>query len=151
MSATGDGIALTFIVGIAVGVLALTLLYIASAVVVLERFARAARSPAWVASFGCATAFAAGALGLSPRLWAGVGEGLEGFALPAVAVTAVIATAAAIGGCWLALHYSNALQRGTVILVVLGIALALSAAILAGIYPAARAVRSSVATQLREE
>ncbi len=33
----------------------------------------------------------------------------------------------------------------------LGIALALSAAILAGIYPAARAVRSSVATQLREE
>jgi putative ABC transport system permease protein len=33
----------------------------------------------------------------------------------------------------------------------LGIALALSAALLAGIYPAARAGRSSVATQLREE
>ncbi len=125
VTATGGGIALTFIVGIAVGVLALTLLYIASAVVVLERFARAARSLAWVAGFGCATAFAVGALGSSPRLLAGVGGELEELTVAVIAAAAVIVTGAAVGGCWLVLRYCDASQRGTAVFVVLGIALAL--------------------------
>ena len=117
VTATGGGIALTFIVGIAVGVLALTLLYIASAVVVLERFARAARSPGWVVGFGCATAFAVGTLGSSPRLLAGLGGELEGLTVAVIAAAAVIVTGAAVGGCWLALRYCDASQRGTAVFV----------------------------------
>ncbi len=41
----GGGVALSFLVALALGICALTLLFVGSAVVVLERFARAARSP----------------------------------------------------------------------------------------------------------
>ncbi len=49
LSAAGGSIALSFIVALALGLAALTLFFLGSAVVVLERFARAARGP-WRAS-----------------------------------------------------------------------------------------------------
>ena len=64
LAAAGGSVALTFIVALAVGLAALTLFFLGSAVVVLERFARAARGvvPVAALSLGCAALLAAVAL-----------------------------------------------------------------------------------------
>jgi lipoprotein-releasing system permease protein len=115
-------VALIFIVGIAVGVFALTLLYVVSAVVVLERFARAARRPLVVCLFGvlaavlCAASvlhghWLEGALGAgTPELWLGA------------AAIGVAATLVSMASCRMALAHVPPQVRGTVVLVALSAA-----------------------------
>jgi lipoprotein-releasing system permease protein len=127
VTATGSGLALTFILAIAIGVLALILLYASSAVVVLERFARTARDPVWAILFGLAAALVAGALLLHrvPEVLASwIPPSTVGAALSVFACTA-LATGAAISSCWLLLRKTDAARRGTAVLVVLGLGLAL--------------------------
>ncbi len=62
LSAAGGTLALSFIVALALGINALTLLFLGSSVVVLERFARAVRRPGSVLLAGACTAPLAGAL-----------------------------------------------------------------------------------------
>jgi hypothetical protein len=52
LAAAGGSVALSFIVALALGLAALTIFFLGSSVVVLERFARAARSPLRIALFG---------------------------------------------------------------------------------------------------
>lgn len=124
-SAAGGGLAFTFIVCVAVAVFALGVLYIASAMVVLERFARVARRRATVASFYLAFSLATGLLlraSQSPDariLPEGAAE------LPAAIAIGGFVVASAMGVCWLAITRIDATKRGTGVLVVLGLALAL--------------------------
>jgi lipoprotein-releasing system permease protein len=55
-AALGGTVALCFIISLSAGIVALTVLYVGSAVVVLERFARVGRRPHWMALFGLAIA-----------------------------------------------------------------------------------------------
>ncbi len=64
VGALGGGLALIFIVLIALGLVALTALFVMAAVVVLERFARIARSPLAVVGFGAVWALVLTALAL---------------------------------------------------------------------------------------
>jgi lipoprotein-releasing system permease protein len=56
LAAAGGSVALSFIVALALGLAALTIFFLGSSVVVLERFARAARSPVHIVLFGIAWA-----------------------------------------------------------------------------------------------
>lgn len=102
VAAAGGTVALSFIVALAVGINALTLLFLGSSVVVLERFARAARGPAsivvaWLCAAPLAGALAmqvfgeeGGAGGLSPTtLWLRASAG----ALVAVALLMLLTRA----------------------------------------------------------
>jgi len=127
LSTAGGTLALTFIVALAVGINALTLLFLGSAVVALERFARAVRRWRSVAAVGAVwTALAAsGALhwgapqilgapnGWAPGLWAG-----------AVAASALFVTAA-VGVTWLGLRVVSASRLASGSLVWVGVAFAL--------------------------
>ena len=84
LAAGGGTLALTFIVGLALGLLSLTILFVGSAVVVLERFARVKSSPLWIAGFGILVAASLAAMlvheqlpELSVRPWS---EWLDAFA-----------------------------------------------------------------------
>ncbi len=121
VSATGGGLALTGIVGIAVAVFGLTLLYLASAVMVLERFARAARGRGPLLAFGLvAAALAFGAI--RQGLWLERWLGEEGPLTPVSIGLALLSTAIAMAGCRLALEWIPARVRGTGLLLVLAAA-----------------------------
>jgi lipoprotein-releasing system permease protein len=127
LAAGGGTLALSFIVVLALGILALALFYLGSAVVVLERFARGARRWRWVAVFAVAVSAIAAAMAtraLSPEVAAlGWTEWFRRFlevAGPALAVSSLATT-----GCWLALHRLAPARLGTLSLVVLGLAGAL--------------------------
>ncbi len=124
VSAAGGGLALAFIVGIAVGVFALTLLYVASAVVVLERFALATLQRRWIAFFaGLAAVLATAFLVHARFLEASLGDGAQ--AVVIAGATGAAATALSIAVCRLALVRTHAPLRGTVVLVLLALAGAL--------------------------
>jgi lipoprotein-releasing system permease protein len=67
-AALGGLVALCFIVVLVAGIIALTVLYVGSAVVVLERFARVARRPHWIATFALVVTTLIALVGL--REWA---------------------------------------------------------------------------------
>ena len=62
LGVAGGGLALVFIVALAAGILALTLFYLGSAVVVLERFARVARRGGSIVVCGLVTSGLGGAI-----------------------------------------------------------------------------------------
>ena len=83
LAAAGGSVALSFIVALALGLAALTIFFLGSSIVVLERFARAARSPLRIMVFGVAWAAVMAAVlldsvepGASVQPWA---EWLSGF------------------------------------------------------------------------
>ncbi len=92
LSAAGGTLALTFIVALALGINALTLLFLGSSVVVLERFARAVRRRRSVVLAGACAAPLAGALAAELLGTEGVADGLSPAALwlRATAVAAVV-------------------------------------------------------------
>jgi len=103
LAAGGGGLALTFIVALALGLLALTVFFLGSAVVVLERFARAASRPlpalaAALAVSAAVAALAVGAAAPEARVlpW---GDWLASFArlLGLLAVASALAVAAVAG------------------------------------------------------
>jgi lipoprotein-releasing system permease protein len=122
LSAAGGTLALTFIVALALGINALTLLFLGSSVVVLERFARAVRRPRSVLLAGLCAVPLAGALayelvdaealgaGLSP-----VGLWLRTTAVAAVAVVLLLAVT------WVLLRRLSPERLGSASLVVLGV------------------------------
>jgi len=63
-ASVGGGVALAFIVSLALGLVGLILVYGASAVVVLDGFARVSRRPVWPVLSGVAVALLAGIIGL---------------------------------------------------------------------------------------
>ncbi len=63
LTAAGGSFALTFIVAIALAILANVVVFLGSAVVVLERFSRAARSPGWILLVSLVWSLALGFLG----------------------------------------------------------------------------------------
>ena len=124
LSAAGGGLALTFIVGIAVGVFAGTLIYVASAVVVLERFALASVERRWIAVFGTLAAVLATGFLLRARwLEAWFGDAAQTVGL--AGLMAVTITALSIGVCRLALARTRSSRRGTLVLALLALAGAL--------------------------
>jgi lipoprotein-releasing system permease protein len=124
VTAAGGGLALTFIVGISVGVFALTLLYVASAVVVLERFACAARQRRWIFFFAICAACLVAAFVQHFRWLDGIavigGEG-EGLSLPVALAVGALTTLLAVGLCRAALLRTPGPVRGTVVLVILAV------------------------------
>ncbi|MFP6628037.1 MAG: lipoprotein-releasing ABC transporter permease subunit [Myxococcota bacterium] len=124
LSAAAGGLALTLIVGIAVGVFLLTLVYLASAVVVLERFALATLQRRWIALFGVVTAVLATAFLLHGR-WLEVSFGAGPRAVWVAGTIAAATTALSIVACRLALLRTRSPLRGTVVLVLLALAGAL--------------------------
>jgi lipoprotein-releasing system permease protein len=117
VSAAGGGLALTFIVGITFAVFSLSLLYVASAVVVLERFARTASSRLAISAFALAAAFLCAGLLVHARVLEGpTGDTDLGVWLRAAAI-GVAATLVAGAACRLALEHASAVVRGTVVLV----------------------------------
>jgi lipoprotein-releasing system permease protein len=123
LTAAGSGIALTFIVAIAVGVFALTLLYLGSAVIVLEQFARSTRRPLLVGVFGVIAAALATGFALHQRWFESLlGESASPLA---VAALATAATAAALALCRTGLRSASASLRSLVVLLLLALAAAL--------------------------
>ncbi len=127
LGAVGGGVALGFIVALAIGMIALTVVYLGSAVVVLDRFARVARNPLWVAFFGAVVSGLAAAAYLSEarpelslagwsvwgRAYAETAGGVFGASLVLSAATFGVLRATA----------SNSGRLGTIVLGLLGIAL----------------------------
>ncbi|MCG8589339.1 MAG: lipoprotein-releasing ABC transporter permease subunit [Proteobacteria bacterium] len=97
VSAAGGTLALTFIVALAASMLSLLIFYLGSSVVVLERFAREARSFRWIAAVGVVVAFVAAVAGLEwSRSDLGplpTGEWLRALSLSWLSATAVVAVA----------------------------------------------------------
>jgi len=127
LSAAGGAIALAFIVLLALGIVAMAVLYVGSAVVVLERFARVARG--WRSILGFAvlvsvvTALVWADLAL-PELHARPWD--EWFAgVAPLLLRAAVATGLMIAVCRLALARFSSDQLGTISLVILGLSVTL--------------------------
>jgi lipoprotein-releasing system permease protein len=127
LTAGGGTLALSFIVLMALGLLALTAFYLGSAVVVLERFARTARSWRWVVVFGLATSALAAVTAVRLSLpeagelsWSEWGHAF----LPA-ATRALVLGAFAIALIWGALRGLRPALLARACLVLLGVACAL--------------------------
>jgi lipoprotein-releasing system permease protein len=127
LSGAGGTLALGFIIVVAAGIAAKTLLFMGSAVVVLERFARVAKSWAWIAVFAVAVALGCaailldvGAPELGARPWK---EWLEPFA-EKVAACALIA-AVAVLVCRLLVWRLSSARLGRVVLALLGLVVGL--------------------------
>ncbi|NNL67407.1 MAG: hypothetical protein HKP30_14255, partial [Myxococcales bacterium] len=60
LTAVSGTVAFSFIVALALGLVAMVVLFLTSAVVVLDRFARTARSPLWIVGSGIVWAVLAG-------------------------------------------------------------------------------------------
>jgi lipoprotein-releasing system permease protein len=125
--ATGGSVALAFIVVIALGLLALTVLFAGAAVVVLERFARLARRPSLVmaTALGWTLPVALVALDVAtPGLLSdshAVRQVLpQSFGLSALAVAAAVAVA------WIAVRRFRSGTLGALVLAVLGCGVALA-------------------------
>ncbi len=151
LTAAGGSLALFFIVALALGINALTLLFVASAAVALERFARAARR--WRSALACGLA----AAGLAALLALGVaapetasGE-VEGPARAAAGAAAAVAAAMAIAALALRAVSSGTLALGCAGLLGTGYALLVAGSgrpVLAAA-PAAVALVAALALRLR--
>jgi lipoprotein-releasing system permease protein len=123
LAAAGGAIALAFIVLLALGIVAMAVLYVGSAVVVLERFARVARGWRSIAGFAVlvsvVTALVWADLAL-PELRARPWD--EWFAgVAPLLLRAAVATGVMIAVCRLALSRLSSDQLGTISLVILGL------------------------------
>ena len=121
----GGTLALTLIVAIAVGVNALTLLFVGSAVVTLESFARVAKRWGSVAVFGVCWAALLGAMALNwidSEIVAEIGWAR---AWASQAAWAVLAIASCVAVVWLVLRFvaSSQLARGSLVLLGVGYSL----------------------------
>lgn len=126
----GTTLTLTVIVMIALGVNALAIFYLSSAVVVLERFARPVQRVRWVVFFGLLIAGSAALLFLRGASTQDGGSGPEALASSPWVVVGLCAamTAVAIVICLIALRSLAPARLGTFVLVALG----LSASLLLG-------------------
>jgi lipoprotein-releasing system permease protein len=131
LMAAGGTLALTFIVAIALGINALTLLFLGSAVVALERFARVAARWRSVLSFGV---FWAALVGAGSLYWvapevgtASAGEQLREWSRASAASAGAIALAT--GLVWLLLRRASStlLAAGSLALLGMGFALVVGA------------------------
>ncbi len=122
VTAAGGGLALTFIVGVAVGVFALVLLYVTSAVVILEQFAATARGRGWIALFSALAAGVAAAFVLHFRWLEGVLSLDAGARLIVALGLSAGATVISIAASRLALNRLTPSLRGTIVLVSLATA-----------------------------
>jgi lipoprotein-releasing system permease protein len=122
LSAAGGTLALTFIVALALGINALTILFLGSSVVVLERFARAVRRPRSIAIAGLCAAPLAGALAFELIDAEALGPDVSplGLWLRATAVAAV-ALVLLLAGTWVLLRRVQPARLGTASLAVLGL------------------------------
>ena len=68
LAAVGASTALAFIVTLILGIVLLSLLYLGSAIVVLERFARVSARPGWTVFFGLVVSAVFGLIGLEPEI-----------------------------------------------------------------------------------
>ncbi len=121
--AAGGSLSLSLIVALAIAIVALTLLYLGSAVVVLERFARVVHRLPWVVVFGLMANLAAAAVALriampesAARPWA---EWLGLLGMSALSWLPI--TAAAIGIAWLALRRLRPARLAALVLGILGL------------------------------
>jgi lipoprotein-releasing system permease protein len=143
LSWAGGTLALTFIVALALGINALTLLFLGSAVVALERFARVARKPGSLATVGLvwAAIVGIGALQATGPQGSGLWNGNLLAALAVAAAASVAAVAACMGLTALGLRRLSSARLVTAVLVWLGLG---SALVLGGsgrmVYAAAPAV-----------
>ncbi len=125
LTGAGGSLALSLIVTLALGLAALALLFLGSAVVTLERFARVVRRPLTVVAFGIfwSLLVGVGSMGFSdPDATAGMGR-LEHW------VRASLGSALAVGVCvllvWGLLRNVSPLRVATASLVLLGVGLAI--------------------------
>ena len=128
-ASVGGGVALAFIVSLALGLVGLILVYGASAVVVLDGFARVSRRPVWPVLSGVAVALLAGIIGLQ---WNRPELALQSWEAWRVALVGVLprssaGVALAMGAVWGILRYADPARVG----VVLHWAVALSLAVFA--------------------
>jgi lipoprotein-releasing system permease protein len=155
LSAAGGTLALSFIVALAVGINALTLLFLGSAVIALERFARVAQH--WRGVLGVGLVWSA-LVGVAGLYWGEAEFAAEplGSLLTRWSIASavgVIAVAVAMGLTWLALRFvpSSLLVIGTLLLLGLGYALMVggSGRIATGAAPAAVAAVAALVLALR--
>jgi lipoprotein-releasing system permease protein len=127
LAAAGGTLALSFIVAIALGISALTVLFLGSSVVVLERFARAARSPWSVAVAGLVLAAVGGGLAAEIQSKAALEEGDLDRVTLWLTSSAVLAVGIAItsGLTWALLRWLRPETLGRIALGLLGLAFAL--------------------------
>ncbi len=127
LTTAGGTFALSFIVAIALGISAMTLIFLGSAVVVLERFARATRSLGRVILVSLVWAAILGVLGvgsLRPELQAaGWGEWLAAWATSALSLLIVMAVLQVFVGVLLRLVSPADLAAGAAVVLGLGYAL----------------------------
>ena len=126
LSAAGGSVALAFIVAIALGINALTLLFLGSAVIVLERFARAARRPAAIVSASLVAALLGGAIAVEfagPEAAAEGGSFVERWGVHAAAIGGVVLVLVPL--TWLLLRRLSPARLGAVSLALLGAGYAL--------------------------
>jgi lipoprotein-releasing system permease protein len=148
LSWAGGSLALTFIVALALGINALTLLFLGSAVVALERFARVARRPASIAPVGGVWAAIVGIAALQAT--GPQGSGLWNGNLPVALAVAMGASVGAVAVCMgmtaLGLRRLSSARLVTGVLVWLGLG---SALVLGGsgrtVYAAAPATVAALA------
>jgi lipoprotein-releasing system permease protein len=129
LAAGGGTLALVLIVTIAVGINALTLLFLGSAVVTLERFARVAKSARSLLGFSACWSVLVGAGSLywaDPELVAATGRG-RAFGLASLASAVVIAVAVVLVRWILARVGSLTLAQAALVLLGLGWALVVGA------------------------
>ena len=124
LTAAGGTLALSLIISIAIGINALTLLFVGSAVVTLERFARVAAR--WRSVLGFGLGWAA-LLGAGSLYWnEATGAELDLLSRWALASAAsALAVALAVGLTWLTLRRVSSFRLATASLVLLGVGFAL--------------------------
>ncbi len=127
LSTAGGTLALTFIVALAVGINALTLLFLGSAVVALERFARAVRSWRSVVTVGVvwSALVTPGALRWAAPQIAGMSDGPGPGLWAGAAAASALLVAVAVGLTWLGLRIVSAPRLASGSLVWVGAAFAL--------------------------
>jgi lipoprotein-releasing system permease protein len=129
-ASVGGGVALAFIVSLALGLVGLILVYGASAVVVLDSFARVSRRPVWPVLSGIAVALLAGIIGLQ---WNRPELALQSWEAWRVALVGVLpgssaGVALAMGAVWGILRYADPGRVGVVLQWALALSLAVFAA-----------------------
>jgi len=126
VTAVGGGLALLFIVTLSISIVALVVLYVGSAIAVLERFARVARSPLWLVVFAAATALVAALVGQQSSMPELASQPLAASlaALPRHLAMAAGATAIAIALLMFALHVLSSAQMANLALAAAALLLA---------------------------
>ncbi len=120
LTAAGGTLALTLIVTIAVGINALTLLFVGSAVVTLERFARVARRWRSVLGFGLCWAALVGAGSLYWSAPGASGEIDRAGQWALASAGSALAVSLAVALSWLVIRRVSSARLATAALVVLG-------------------------------